>query len=369
MHQSNNLKQGEVKDGKIQRCISCGRAAEVGFFCSECFLRENPILLAFPEIEIIKCPSCGRIFYENAWHNTQVEKAIQHLLLKRLKLNQEYKDISFEASESFPEHSSAEGVNSDGFIVLSVEATPKSAHGLRLSEEYEIPARMHYKSCNICKGRRPGYFQATIQLRHHPNETPEGKAAFEEIASTIRELSKRYSKHGLTISKEETSPNGIDFKLTLNSYAMQVAREAALRFGAPIEINERLFSQDRSGRRLYRMTALIIAPNFKVGSIVEVKSKNKRGIYRVLSTGKNLRLESVENGSILVLKKEYASNLSALSQFKAQVVRRFPSLQVLNPITFQAVTPENVKNRKLAEKALSQKNVKIVLVEERAYLI
>ena len=365
----NRLDKSFDKNSGGRRCISCGKPAEVGYFCRECFLRENPVILAFPEFDIVQCPACGRFFYENSWHNSQIEKAVERLLISRLKLNQDYFKFSFDFATEFPEHSKAGGNSVNGILNIKVSASPKSSPKIELSDEYEVPARLTYKTCPLCKTGRPEYFEATIQLRHPENETPDGREAFEGIAKMIREESAKHAGQGLRISKEEKFSKGIDFKLTKNSYALQVARSAAERFGAQVEINERLFSQDRSGRRLYRMTALIVAPNFVSGSIVNFNSGRKNGIYKVISTGRSIRLEDLQNGSNLILNRRSAAGLSALPKIKAQVLKRFPRLELLNPETFQPIIPENLKNKKLVANALSKDYAWIVLVGEKAYLI
>lgn len=359
------------KEDFERKCIVCGRKAEIEEFCSRCYINQNPIIKSFPDIAIKACPSCGRFLLERRWTEAEPSALISQLLAKKAKTDSKYCRVSFTGELNLPEHSPAPGTSAIGEIHARVSASSVESKHLAFSEEYSLPASVHYELCNDCKLQNSKYFEATIQIRRAEHETADGASAFEQIVSRIRKEAEQLSAKGLHISKEEKSPNGIDLMLTLNSYAIQIARRVASEFGAGLKINERLFSQTKSGERLYRMTALISAPNFLPGSVVAVDAgKGREELFTVIESGKVMQLEALMDGKRVSMQKYKMKRCGSLPRTTAQIVKTVPYIEVLSPENFQPAVPENASNKKLSEKAMNSKDGKtqIVIYEEKIYL-
>jgi NMD protein affecting ribosome stability and mRNA decay len=357
-------------EGFERKCIVCGKKAEIEELCSSCYLSEHPIIKSFSEIKIIACPSCGKFLQIGRWIDSEPDAFIADVLSKKGKIDNRYCKSVFSGELELPEHSGAPGTSALGTISAHVSASPVNNRAV-FSEEHSVPASVSYDLCEDCKLKDSKYFQATIQIRKSLSESADAETAYQKIVSAVRSEAKKIAQKGVYISKEEKSSNGIDILLTNNTSAINIARKVAAESGSELKINERLFSQTKSGVKLYRVTALINAPGFIPGSVVAIiTKKNKEELFLVVEPGKTLQIESLMTGKKIAMPSYEIERCKTIEKKSAQVIRTKPNIEVLDPDTFQPVVPVNSMNRKLSLKAENSKNSKadIVSYEDAIYL-
>jgi len=358
-------------EGFERKCIVCGKKAEIEELCSGCYLSEHPIIKSFSEIKIIACPSCGKFLQIGRWIDSEPDAFIADILSKKGKIDNRYCKSVFSGELELPEHSGAPGTSALGTISAHVSASPQNMR-IIFSEEHTVPASVSYDLCDDCKLKDSKYFQATIQIRKSSSESSDAEEAYQKIVSSVRSEAKKIAQKGVYVSKEEKSSNGIDILLTNNTAAINIARKVAAESGSELKINERLFSQTKSGVKLYRVTALINAPGFIHGSVIAIitNKKSKEELFTVVEPGKTLQIENLMTGKKIAMPAYEIERCKTLEKKSAQIIRTKPNIEVLDPDTFQPVVPVNSMNKKLSLKAENSKNsrAEIVSYEDEIYL-
>jgi len=299
---------------------------------------------------------------------------------KNFRIHEAFRNVDFDYEIVLPKHEPAAGTKVFGelHLQISAKAKGKGAKKIGFSEEYVLPIELKYGLCDSCSIKKTEYYEAIVQLRVEA-KTPESETAFKEILAYVRKYEKEHNKKGVFITKEMKTANGIDFYLTSNSYAVNLARKTGSRFGAEVKVNERIFSRSKSGKDIYRVTALIRVPQFTRDSIISLKQKgaSEHKIVRVVHAGKNLIGENLENGKRVTLKMSEISEISVLEKKDAQIIKTFPKIEVLHPETFQAVDIQNIQNPRIRQQYLeaAQKkgrkelSAQIVLFQNKVYLV
>jgi len=187
------------------------------------------------------------------------------------------------------------------------------------------------------------YYEAVLQLRN----------AREDIIDFIISETKA---RGVSIAKTKRHKNGIDIYLSSKNFAVSVGKKLAAKFGGSLKISTRLFGMSRTGERLYRVSVLYIASEYKEGDVVLADGK----IIRVRNIGKfvcGLDLKKWKNTKVLAKGKK----IEKLEKFKTRVSKNYPFLEVIHPRTYQSVKVENPKETK-------KSRVCVVILNERVYL-
>jgi len=187
------------------------------------------------------------------------------------------------------------------------------------------------------------YFEATLQLRNIR------KDILDFVNSEIK--GKR-----MVVAKTEKQRNGIDIYLPSRSFAANLGKRLAGKFGGKFAISTRLFGRSKTGKTLYRTSVLYTAPGFSPGDIVEIDRK----IMVLKSVGKfacGYDLVKRENAKIVIKGKK----ISKLGKFPTQVTKNYPNLEVLHPETYQSVPVLNPKQTR-------KSRVDVVIAEKGVYL-
>ena len=187
------------------------------------------------------------------------------------------------------------------------------------------------------------YYEAVLQIR---NIRPE---VLDFANSEIRARNVR-------VAKTERHRNGIDIYLPSQGFAARLGKKLAGKFGGKLEITTKLFGESRTGRTLYRATVLYVAPDYMPGNIVEVNSKIVR-IKNVSKFVEGLDLAARKNVKILCK----GCKIKKLEEFRTQVTKHYPRLEVMHPETYESVAVMNPKEVK-------KKEVKVVVSEKGIYL-
>ena len=125
------------------------------------------------------------------------------------------------------------------------------------------------------KGKRPQYFEATLQLRN-----PDQKV--------VTFVEQEIHSHKIYVAKVIELKTGLDYQLADNSFALALGRKLQHKFGGELTLTSSLFSQ-KDGKDIYRGTVLFRRPNFSKGDFVIYDGEE----YKVKSMGKDVLLYGI----------------------------------------------------------------------------
>lgn len=192
------------------------------------------------------------------------------------------------------------------------------------------------------------YFEGEIQVRN----------ATDEQLDLIRRL---IWKENETISKEIVEKNGVDLYVTSQKTIQKIARTIAAKTGAHIKLSRHLFSRNRhTGKQVYRLNLLVDIPDYSKGDCLTINGK----LFLVTSLGKKLSCVGLDTGkktTITLNKGDY----SIIKPVKTMVTKTQPSLEIMDPNTYDTQPCSNPLNLKVAngQKVKVVKYVKFYLIK------
>jgi len=196
---------------------------------------------------------------------------------------------------------------------------------------------------------REQYYEGILQIRNPKQE------AIDYIHRDIAYNADQKVK----ITKMVEHKNGIDIYLTSQKYAQAIAKRLHNEFGGSITLSSRVHTRDtKKNKDLKRISILYVIPEFSKNDVVEIKSRAIKitGIHKMV-TGID-----IESGKRVAYEYKNIKPV-ILQQVRSTVSRIYPSLQVLDPETYQPVNVKNKKNLKVGQKIkLVKINNKILLV-------
>jgi NMD protein affecting ribosome stability and mRNA decay len=350
-----------------EKCIVCGKEAEVESLCNSCYLERNPIVKDFSEIKLSRCTYCGRFLFEGRWMN---EETLIEAIPDKIKIDSKYKKPKFRIEFSFKEENNIK--KAQGEISAKVMATPADSKGkANFSEDYSLPVEIINSCCDKCKLKSSKYYESVIQVRPSPNKGPDSEESFSKVYEGIKKQVSLLESKGLYITKTEPAGGGYDLYLTNNTLTIAIARKIAALFGAELKINERLFSQEKSGKYLYRVTAFLQAPDFISGSIIAIGEGSSAKVVEALQAGKTILARDMMTGKKCAFQRDSMPKITALQNYKAQIIRRIPFMEVLSPETFQGEKPINQENSRVMKKYAEScdDSAAVVMFEGKIYLV
>jgi NMD protein affecting ribosome stability and mRNA decay len=141
---------------------------------------------------------------------------------------------------------------------------------------------MNKKKLNLS---RPNYFQGILQLR----DVTEKVYAFVKA-----QLDKR---DDVAVTKTVKYPNGADLYLTSQKFVSAIGKKLKESFGGELKITSKLHTRSKTGKDLYRVTALYRPIKYKRGDIVNVRGEDvkllqvgNRIFARVMKSGKKVKI-------------------------------------------------------------------------------
>lgn len=169
---------------------------------------------------------------------TNIKKIVSELVEEKIIINPEAKikdmDINLEV------HENAKFTNGS-LLNLEVELDAIGVIGkVELEESYNIPVRVRFSTCNICKKKGANYYEAKLQIR------PKN----EKILSFVE----RYCKDkNMFISKVIDEKYGYDIYLSNQREARNLGNLLKRKFGGKTTESKKIFGK-RDGRDIYRAT-------------------------------------------------------------------------------------------------------------------
>lgn len=214
-------------------CPKCGKETRdlTNSLCIECFLKEVPINIP-TNIKVRYCVKCNCVYQNRFWSKSlnSINQIFEKELKRKIKLpNQlELKDIHVEDYET--------GIFS---MFLSI-----GGHSFEMEEKTEFI--LQKTACPDCSRENTKYI-AKIQVRFFKN--------FKRNKEALHRFMKDYSAK---LIRFEEFDKGIDYHFSVDSYAVDAARQISKRFKSTIKETFELFSwqKDKNRPRTRRVMSL-----------------------------------------------------------------------------------------------------------------
>jgi len=197
-----------------------------------------------------------------------------------------------------------------------------------------------------------GYYEGILQLRNRKN------SSYELVLRFVRDSIEKTGK--VFISKEKILKDGIDLYISSNKYLVSLGKKLHISYGAEIKMSKKLFSRNRqTSKEVYRVTVLARLQDYGAGDIIVKKNSLLmiRNIQRKKISGIDLATfnrKSISGSPDEILPTENIHNVL--------ITKRKPSMEILDPGTFQServCNPHNIK----------EDHVRIIKYNNKIYLL
>lgn len=245
-------------------CYRCGALeGEAGpliqGLCQDCFTAENRLLSAPAEVEVVFCKGCGAHMLDKKWvgpeNGRSISDAIHEAVLRSLRIAH----LTDAGLEFAPPRGAGwaeltvEPRLGPGEPLAEVRARGK-VHRLQLrpsEESARIKVKLKGATCDVCRLKSSGYYEAVLQLRGEPGlgRLAEARELLKEFA---REVGAR--ERGALVARVDEGPWGADFYVSSISLARRMGALLKSKFGARVSETAKLVGADRGGRRKFRVT-------------------------------------------------------------------------------------------------------------------
>ena len=227
-------------------CVKCGTEKNlVNELCLNCFKEENSLLKNLKEIKILICDNCKKYMNKNSWrepfsndHIKNIKKIVSHLLEEKIVANPKAKLKEVNADVNV--HESAKFTNGS---LLNVEAELNIVGvigDIEMEESYNIPLKVRFSTCNICKKKGRNYYEAKLQIR------PKNEKVLKFV--------KNYCKtKNLFISKVIEEKYGYDIYLSEQKEARNLGNLLKRKFNGEVTESKKIFGK-RDGQDIFRAT-------------------------------------------------------------------------------------------------------------------
>ena len=213
-------------------------------FCQNCSSESINILKKLKEPKIIICPRCESYLHKNAWHrktskdsSKNIKNVIEKLFREKLEFYPEVKAIKTTIQPQLPKT-----VNNKSVINVLLKVSGKIG-STKKEEIYDLPIKLDFSTCNICKKRSSQYYEAILQIR------PKSKEILKEAEEFIN------NKKNIFITKQTESKHGYDIYTTSSTATIQLGAFLKRRHEGEVKITKTLYGE-KDGKRLYRTTVL-----------------------------------------------------------------------------------------------------------------
>jgi len=211
-------------------CVKCGKKTEKlkEALCSSC--SDSHYSLSIKELSTKVCLRCRKYLFQNKWlkaHN--LDEIIKYIAKSSIK-----EKISVKTD--IPEHYTKPGIEFDAAAIIKIR-----------NNDYSVPIKILFTSCDRCSKENTKYFEGNLQLR----------TTDKEIIMFAEKLLKDAREKGIFVSKREEVKNGIDYYITSKSFIRKLAKELKKRFKGEITETATLFTRNKqTSRDVYRNTFL-----------------------------------------------------------------------------------------------------------------
>jgi NMD protein affecting ribosome stability and mRNA decay len=153
-------------------------------------------------------------------------------------------------------------------------------------------------------------------------------------------------KNNISIAKKTLIETGYDLDISDQRKLQSLGKNLQKNFGGILKTSIRQFTQNRlTSKQVYRVNVYYESPLFKKGDVLKID----KDLFLVTSISKDISaidLNRDKKRKIDLKNKEF----SILAPEKTTVLKIYPTVEVLDPDTYQAVPLQNKKEVKIGEK-------------------
>jgi len=316
----------------MRKCILCGKQGEFKIYCKKCYLKDNPIIEKFKDINLLTCPDCSKFKVNGKWGRWKIEDVVRDQLKQKIILHDNYELKKTNFNLNLPDKHGP-GLKVEGELGVLITAHIDD-YG-ELSEEYILPITLNHNYCHKCRKSNTSYFEAIVQLRN---------IKFEDV-----------EKYFGQITKLEKVRNGFDVYMASSQKAKNIAKHFQ-NLGAQTKLSATLHTKDKiTSKDLYRLTILVKFPDYKKGDILNIDNMPWKIVKYNPLTARNLF-----TGKSSPIK---ITHPDILQVHKTKISKTHPQLEALHPENYQSVIIENP-----IELPADQK-VKVVVIGDKLFLV
>ena len=285
-------------------CVECGADGPVyQGVCASCFAKKHALVEPPRNVDVPRCARCGAFHFRGGWSRVDLDLAIPQLLREQVKTLAPFEHVTF------THVAREEDANN---YLLTVKAAGRF-EDLRQVQDFHVRLRMKPSVCDTCAKQDGRYFEGILQVRADGRDlTPQETRAVRTMV--LARVERGRDEAGDFVSRTEEIHGGLDFYLSTNALGTRLAKEVADAFGGVTSASPKLYGQ-REGKEVYRVTALVRLPMYRVGEVVRHKDR----IAEVVSLRPFVELHDLVSGETRRFKPK---DLRGLRRVEAE---RFPA--------------------------------------------
>jgi nonsense-mediated mRNA decay protein 3 len=230
-------------------CIKCGNGKDlVNEYCKDCFKEESSVLDRFKELKVVICNHCNNYLYNNSWKEkeskdleTDIRKIVEKLFKKKIVLteNVDLKDLKIKINlpdDLKVSNGTVETIDMEVHVIGVIK-------NVELEDDYVVPLKLEFSTCNNCKRMKGRYFEAKLQIR--PRN--------EKVLKFVEEYCE--GRKNLFISKVDDVKEGYDVYLSDQRETRNLGNLLKKKFDGKTKESKKIFGQ-KDGQDVYRGTVL-----------------------------------------------------------------------------------------------------------------
>lgn len=351
-------------------CYVCGADASVDGLCADCYNQAHPLIVVDSRLTVTICRYCGAVKIPGGWQQlVPPPGSDSETLSRQLEIL-----ISREASVLNTSVVLEIDIVSRLDTTLKTEITARGkSHDALPTHEERVPVeiRIRRATCETCSLARGGYYEAILQIR------ADGRKVTQEEIDVITKIvtEKTHAEHGKDVkafvSQVSRTKHGVDFHVGSEHLSRQIADAIQSAFLAERKENYKLITQDRTGRRKYRVTILLRLPRYGPGDFIAVAGHP----CQVLSIGNGVMgcFDLVDRSSFTLSPKsskwrtiEFLASRSESREYSVIASGYSQPFQLMDSETFETI---EVEPEQLDPTTQVGDKVQAVTVEGRLYFL
>ncbi len=250
-------------------CYVCGAEAVIDGLCADCYEKSHPLMAVDTPLTLLTCRRCGAVKIAGTWHplvpypsndDDMLDRQIDILLSREVHLSHSNIDVELTVLNRL-----------DRVLITEISATGKSHPSLpNHTERLSLEIRLQYATCDTCGMMSGGYYESILQVRADGRQVTEEEIERITDIVTQRTVSEYGKDDRAFVTGTFRSKHGIDFHIGSEHLSRKIADELETQFLAARKENYKLITQDRGGKRKYRVTILLRLPRYQRGDVIRV---------------------------------------------------------------------------------------------------
>jgi len=307
-------------------CVECGKEGKVYYnLCKNCFLKKQKLVEVPQYLDTAVCSYCGAVQLANGWTLVSMDKAIEDILQKKIKVSNRVESLQIQHKPSY---------ENERNISLHISCELR-IEDIETRVDLESRLRMKKGICPTCSKQKGRYYEGIVQVRAEGRELSEDE--LEQVSKIVRTILAKPSKLvGSFLSREERVRGGLDFYVGSNSLARTLAKEIQSNLGGEVSSSRKIYGR-KEGKEVYRVTFLIRLPKYSLGDVLLLKNE----LVQVVRMGPSIGVVSLTDGMERSYKLADIRGARTLDYEVEEAIILSQSkeeIQVMDPTTMKTIT-------------------------------